>query len=278
MKKVQFNKHIREMRLYCKNMPAKSRLTVNYALYPLNYLPCSPRLITRQLNYIRSCTLFGDMIRLENVFMRDTGIIDFTLHVSNICFSKTVYIRYSVDNWKTHHEISCFYKKSSIPSTDIYFGVDEFSAMLDSHKLMLKENQDYSQMEFAICYQYDNKVLWNNNNSKNYSMAVYIKTAELQDVLETDSEYSEEMRSCDTISVHSVTSADNKTRLYKNRYSFDLNADKFVGQQIKHTLPPQQRTESRLFKATHIAPIYPSFPIYKEITELGTSPPIVMYY
>src|SRR6478735_12092023 len=109
IKKVQFSRQIRKMRLYCHNMPTKSRQQFSYALHPLNYLPSSPRLITKQLNYSRA-TPVTEMIKLENVFMRDTGIIDFTLHVSNICYSKKIFLRYSIDGWKTFADIECFYK------------------------------------------------------------------------------------------------------------------------------------------------------------------------
>jgi hypothetical protein len=272
-------------------MPTKCRQQFSYALHPLNYLPSSPRLITKQLNYSRA-TPVTEMIKLENVFMRDTGIIDFTLHVSNICYSKKIFLRYSIDGWKTFADIECFYKKASIPSTDYFYGVDEFSAMLDSHKLM-KEQQDYSQMEFAICYQYDHNTVWNNNGGMNYTMAVHVKATDLEDVLESDSEYSdnksESMKSLTSLnsteSIHlrpySVAEAWNVQRKvphlskpFRQRYSFEQSEgnNNYSQQQAKSTLSPQQRPNSHLFKATPIHPMS-QIPVYKEFVDLGTSPP-----
>ena len=229
-------------------MPAKSRQQYSYALYPLNYLPCSPRLITKHLNYSRAA-LATDLIKLENVFMRDTGIIDFTLHVTNICFQKNIFIRYSIDNWDSFVDVQCFFKKASIPSSDYYYGVDEFSAMLDSHKLM-KDQQDYSHMEFAICYKYNNSTLWNNNNSKNYNMTVHVKATDLVDVLESDSEYSDN-KSESLLSMTSATSIERPSKPFKQRYSFDSSDfPMFNAAPVKATLSPQQRPNSSLFRAS----------------------------
>ena len=264
MKKVQFSKHIRKMRLYCQNTPTKSQMQHHYALYPLNYLPCSPRLITNQLNYIRGSEV-TEIIKLENVFMRDTGIIDFTLHVSNLCYSKSVFIRYSIDNWKSHNDIECFYKKSSIASTEFYYGVDEFSAMLDSHKVNTSDN---SQLEFALCYRFDHNIIWNNNNGKNYAMEVQIKSIELQDTVETDSEFSD-TQSMKSITSYSSTDSTRFGKPLRNRYSFENQDFKFHSQ-VKPSLPPHQRPEGFSYYSSAVAP----FTGYKDTVG---SPPSVLY-
>eukprot|EP00834_Sanchytrium_tribonematis_P004849 NODE_261_length_11439_cov_1.285538.p3 type:complete len:302 gc:universal NODE_261_length_11439_cov_1.285538:7654-8559(+) len=234
-KQVQFSKHIRHLRLFCHHQPTKSNLHYQYALYPLNYLPQSPKLINRLLNHHKSHSIDYyvnqsiqqhalnlnlprnalkinpnvSLVKLENCLMRDTGILEFNVHVSNLQFHKSVIIRYSTTNWMNYKEITCVYKKSSILNNEYYYGVDEFSAMLDSHKLthsnesneneLLESNLlhvsnalpiHHVEMQFCIKYQLNDTVIWDNNNNKNYTCSVHLKPVELMDLIETDSEMS----------------------------------------------------------------------------------------
>jgi protein phosphatase 1 regulatory subunit 3A/B/C/D/E len=94
---------------------------------------------------------------LENISI-DSTCIRGTILLINLCYEKTVFVRWTTNNWTTHKDTLCTYCNSSTNTTDRF----SFALPLNDSKL-----------ELAICYRALNIEYWDNNDSHNYIILVH---------------------------------------------------------------------------------------------------------
>jgi protein phosphatase 1 regulatory subunit 3A/B/C/D/E len=92
-------------------------------------------------------------VALENVSI-DSRCINGTVCVRNLCYEKTVYVRWTTDKWATQHDTICTYCNGTNDHT-----IDRFSFSLPLNN---------SRLELAICFKAVNGEYWDNNDSLNY--------------------------------------------------------------------------------------------------------------
>eukprot|EP00123_Amoebidium_parasiticum_P000706 comp11580_c0_seq1/m.6053 comp11580_c0_seq1/g.6053 ORF comp11580_c0_seq1/g.6053 comp11580_c0_seq1/m.6053 type:complete len:457 (-) comp11580_c0_seq1:1025-2395(-) len=81
------------------------------------------------------------------------------VRVRNTSFEKAVFIRYTVDNWRTHRDISAQYE-----SSDSSREYDEFLFVIP-----VPINITHGRkIAFAVCYCADGREFWDNNHGANY--------------------------------------------------------------------------------------------------------------
>lgn len=99
-------------------------------------------------------------ICLETVSMTDPSVLAVTgyVRVQNITFHKSVYVRYSLNNWKTFSDLQAIY----VPDSCDGFS-DKFSFVLYGHTLQIGE-----KLEFALRLECCGNQYWDNNGDLNY--------------------------------------------------------------------------------------------------------------
>ncbi|XP_075225153.1 glycogen binding subunit 76A [Lycorma delicatula] len=109
---------------------------------------------------------FFDRVRdnfvcLEKAIVSDTSLFVITgfVRVKNIDFHKSVYIRYSIDNWKSFADLQGKY----IPDSCDGFS-DKFMFVLYAHMLNIGQ-----RLEFAVRYHARGSQYWDNNYGANYT-------------------------------------------------------------------------------------------------------------
>lgn len=90
----------------------------------------------------------------DYVFFAVSGVV----RVKNIDFHKSVYVRYSIDKWRSFSDMQAKY----IPNSYDGFS-DKFSFMLYAHTLVPGQ-----RIEFAVRYHSAGNQFWDSNGGKNY--------------------------------------------------------------------------------------------------------------
>ncbi|XP_017781137.1 PREDICTED: glycogen-binding subunit 76A isoform X2 [Nicrophorus vespilloides] len=97
---------------------------------------------------------------LENCMMDDPVYLSVMgmIRVRNLDYNKSVYVRYSLDSWKTHSDIQATYVDNSCDGFS-----DRFSFKLYAYTLSIGQ-----RLEFAIRFQCKGFQFWDNNGGANY--------------------------------------------------------------------------------------------------------------
>ncbi|NXY84117.1 PPR3B phosphatase, partial [Alcedo cyanopectus] len=103
--------------------------------------------------------LQSDCVCLENCMLKERSIVG-TVKVKNLAFEKTVKIRMTFDTWKNFIDYPCQYVK------DMYGGSDRDTFSFDIS--LPKGIQSHERVEFAISFECNGKVYWDNNRGINY--------------------------------------------------------------------------------------------------------------
>lgn len=98
--------------------------------------------------------------------------------VKNLAYDKHVCIHCTFNYWKSTHIISLSFDSTVVksnPKLNI-IGIDKFITTLDITKYICNDNaQNRNDIEFlfAVRYEVNNEVIWNNNDAKNFSIVIY---------------------------------------------------------------------------------------------------------
>lgn len=107
-----------------------------------------------------------NFVSLENVILQDYNILG-TVKVKNIAFEKEVSIRCSYDNWETQVDFSANY----VPLNGVHTGPGNNIFDTFSFEISVPPNFDITKkIQFAICYEVNGCVYWDNNGGKNYNV------------------------------------------------------------------------------------------------------------
>lgn len=103
------------------------------------------------------------MVSLHSVTTADTTVYGI-IALLNLTFHKNVFIRYTVNNWNSHHDVSASYIQGSTDGEIDKFAFNIFANPQDF------SSQNHS-LDFAVCYEtQDGREFWDNNNDLNYRL------------------------------------------------------------------------------------------------------------
>jgi uncharacterized UBP type Zn finger protein len=107
--------------------------------------------------------VYDQQVVLEHIFTRGNTAYG-TIRVTNRSFDKKVFVRYTIDRWKTSSLINAYYSTHySDNNTDVFL----FKLIVPKEKLSLPMS-----LSFAICYSVNHEEFWDNNFSQNYTFDI----------------------------------------------------------------------------------------------------------
>jgi protein phosphatase 1 regulatory subunit 3A/B/C/D/E len=124
----------------------------------------------RLLNFIQPLcgkklveTLQRQNVSLESITIRDYNISG-NVKVQNLAYDKRVFVRFTMDNWKSYLDTTACHVYGSNTGT-----TDTFTFELDIPDELEKD----FKIEFAVCYEVLGMRLWDNNYGDNYRVMWY---------------------------------------------------------------------------------------------------------
>nr|XP_054766498.1 protein phosphatase 1 regulatory subunit 3B-B-like [Lytechinus pictus] len=130
--------------------------------HPYTYVPDFEQPASNYLEFRKR--LESETVCLENVMIKDNITVVGTIKVKNIAFEKSVFVRATFDEWKTHIDIPGSYVYPSQASNS-YDKFDTFSFSLD-----MPPNHGGKSVEFCVCYTTNNLNFWDSNHGNNYKI------------------------------------------------------------------------------------------------------------
>lgn len=106
--------------------------------------------------------VYEQQVVLERIFIRDLTVYG-TIRVNNISFHKKIFVKYTIDRWKTH----------SILNT--YYSMHYSDNNTDSFQFKLTILKSFTNISFVICYCANEQEFWDNNSSRNYNLEIIEK-------------------------------------------------------------------------------------------------------
>jgi len=107
-------------------------------------------------------TDYMEKFRTRNVALDRCGarerVITGVVMVRNIEYHKTVFVRFTLDKWKTNHRAEAVYIPNSSDGD-----TDKFTFSLVQPKYC-------EELEFAVCFKLSTSEHWDNNGGKNYKV------------------------------------------------------------------------------------------------------------
>ncbi|XP_076129027.1 protein phosphatase 1 regulatory subunit 3A-like [Alosa pseudoharengus] len=82
------------------------------------------------------------------------------VRVLNICYSKTVYVRMSLDLWKSHFDLLAEYVPGFTEERTDFFSF--------KHTLVPQSSSDGTRLDFCLRYETELGTFWANNDGNNY--------------------------------------------------------------------------------------------------------------
>ncbi|XP_063815407.1 protein phosphatase 1 regulatory subunit 3D [Pseudophryne corroboree] len=145
-----------------------SRLSINSDLCCSQDLEVSIQYLEADFKQPADCDDFLDRLQqhcvcLEQVTTSEELGISGTIRVLNLAFEKSVSVRYSFTDWKTHYEVSTVWQNTedtSVLKSDIFAFAIPLPPFLQ---------QICPMVQFAIRYQVAGKDYWDNNHGRNYT-------------------------------------------------------------------------------------------------------------
>ena len=119
---------------------------------------------------------------IDYVFDNEGKILKFLIRVKNMSFEKHVFVRFTLNNWKSYTDVNSFFtyltslkqlskSSSSSISSSTSNQHDNFICVLSlNHHLSKEETNTFLKFEFAVCYKPTDTEnhYWDNNNGLNY--------------------------------------------------------------------------------------------------------------
>jgi hypothetical protein len=120
--------------------------------------------------------VYEQQVALESIFTR--GVTAYgTVRVNNCSFHKRVFIKFTIDQWRTCSIINAYhlmhYSDNNTDSFQFELTIPEDKLLLLSSKSS-KPSSSISSMTilFAICYCANGQEFWDNNYSRDYSLEI----------------------------------------------------------------------------------------------------------
>ena len=85
--------------------------------------------------------------------------------LNNISFDKKIFVKYTIDQWKTFSTLNTYYSMHySDNNTDTF-----------QFKLTISKDKPLTKISFVICYCANGQEYWDNNYSRNYNLEIIEK-------------------------------------------------------------------------------------------------------
>ncbi|XP_053687156.1 glycogen-binding subunit 76A [Sabethes cyaneus] len=143
-------------------------LEINLEPQPLQQISLGPRadrVLMPMFQQPGALPCFMDMVRekqvnLENAAVTDpiTLTITGTVRVRNLDFHKSVYVRYSIDNWRSFSDLQASYVENSCDGFS-----DKFCFTIYGHSVQIGQ-----RIELAVRFHCRGQQFWDNNYDTNY--------------------------------------------------------------------------------------------------------------
>jgi hypothetical protein len=107
-------------------------------------------------------------IAVEHLLVINGKFLSISILVNNYGYAKTITIHYTFDNWKTINDQQASFDKSIIMPDNVtsnHLGKDRFKVYLNLD-LSLKN----CDLQFAVKYEVNSQVYWNNNSGFNFKI------------------------------------------------------------------------------------------------------------
>jgi protein phosphatase 1 regulatory subunit 3A/B/C/D/E len=103
--------------------------------------------------------LESTLVALENVFVKnDQRRLIGTVKVKDICYEKSVFVRFTDNEWKSYHDHPCTYLST--------FDTFQFDFEIPCH-----DSIHHQRLEFCLCFRTDRgEEYWDNNQGRNYEV------------------------------------------------------------------------------------------------------------
>ena len=111
-------------------------------------------------------------VSLESISINGLSIVG-TIKVKNLAFHKTVFARFTSDNWATCHDVNAYYVNNGLANGQgmvLTSQIDTFSFTYD----LSAEFTKCDNIQFAVCFRCEGQEFWDNNIRKNY--VIHLKT------------------------------------------------------------------------------------------------------
>lgn len=106
------------------------------------------------------------MIELETIeLLPGTATIRGTIRVANLCYTKAVYVRMSLDLWASYSDLAAEYVPGSSDRK-----TDRFTF---KHTVVPPRDRDGARVEICLRYETPVGTFWANNNNMNYVLFCY---------------------------------------------------------------------------------------------------------
>jgi hypothetical protein len=105
---------------------------------------------------------------IEHLSVINGRILSIPILVKNYGHAKTITIHYTYDNWRTMNDQQALFDKSIITSENVtsdHLGKDRFKVDLN-----LDLNLKNCDLQFAVKYEVNKQVYWNNNSGFNFKI------------------------------------------------------------------------------------------------------------
>jgi hypothetical protein len=138
-------------------------------------------------------TVSGKASRVDHIALLGHTLCGSIL-VKNIAFEKKVSIRYTLDQWRSYHNVHAEWKCSEeeflLGGPSLEQGLDRFDFKVDLHQEMKgiqEEDATPHILHFAVCYEVNGETHWDNNQNKNYCIQLVkaLESPTVNDLLET---------------------------------------------------------------------------------------------
>ena len=121
---------------------------------------------SKLLNFVQPVTLpdfheklATNNVSLENVVLREFSIFG-TVAVKNLDYEKNVYLRYTINNWKSCQNAQGVYVTGSSTGRSDTF----------SFEIPMTDVTEECNVEFCVCFETKSGSFWDNNNNQNYKV------------------------------------------------------------------------------------------------------------
>ncbi|KAJ0012428.1 hypothetical protein NQD34_016762 [Periophthalmus magnuspinnatus] len=137
--------------------------TEDFYMFCLFTVPPTPEELERKVE--------EQMVELESIeLLPKTSTLRGIVRVLNMCYNKLVYVRITLDRWRSHFDLQAEY----VPGSSDW-KTDRFTFQ---YTLIPPFDKEGTRVEFCLRYETSEGVFWANNNQMNYVMFFHQKVKE----------------------------------------------------------------------------------------------------
>uniref|UniRef100_A0AAV2IUJ2 CBM21 domain-containing protein n=1 Tax=Knipowitschia caucasica TaxID=637954 RepID=A0AAV2IUJ2_KNICA len=188
--------------------------TEDFYMCCLFTVPATPEELERKVQM--------QMLELESIeLLPKTTTLRGIVRVLNVCYSKMVYARITLDGWKSHFDLLADYVPGSSDRK-----TDKFAFL---YHLIPPFDKDGTRVEFCLRYETSGGVFWSNNCHMNYVLFCHQKVKENESPVQDESCDCKSKKSC--LKVNRRESAEEQIKDTLNAATHDTGGE--------HKKPPQ---------------------------------------